>query len=131
MAVAPLPFVFLVGLQLRERIFPLSWVTQARMADLATIVDENIQGARVVKAFAQEEHQIRLLARSARRLRWAGYATADARARWAPLMEALPRLGMALVLLYGLFAMGQINLRRIDGWRDLPYVATMGLAEAA
>jgi ATP-binding cassette subfamily B protein len=100
-AVAPLPLVLLVGLQLRERVFPLSWVTQARMADLATIVDENIQGARVVKAFAQEEHQIRLLARSARRLRWAGTSTADARARWAPLMEGLPRLGMALVLLYG------------------------------
>ena len=100
-AVAPLPLVFMAGIALRERIFPLSWVTQARTADLATIVDENIQGARVVKAFAQEEHQVRLLARSARRLRWAGYATADARARWAPLMEALPRMGMAFVLLYG------------------------------
>ena len=100
-AVAPLPLVFLAGIALRERIFPLSWVTQARTADLATIVDENIQGARVVKAFAQEEHQVKLLARSARRLRWAGYATSDARARWAPLMEALPRMGMAFVLLYG------------------------------
>ena len=72
---------------------------QARQADLATIVDENIQGARVVKAFAQEETQLRLLARAARRLRWAGQETADARARWAPIMEALPRLGLAFVLL--------------------------------
>ena len=43
-AVAPLPLVFMAGIALRERIFPLSWVTQARTADLATIVDENIQG---------------------------------------------------------------------------------------
>ena len=100
-ATAPLPLVFLVGLRLRERVFPLSWVVQSRTADLATIVDENIQGAQVVKAYAQEEHQVRLLARAARRLRWAGTATADARARWAPLMEALPRLGLAFVLLYG------------------------------
>jgi len=27
-----------------------------------------------------------------------------------------------LVLLYGLMASGQIRLRRIDGWRDLPRV---------
>ncbi|RMH81718.1 MAG: ABC transporter ATP-binding protein [Actinomyces sp.] len=100
-AMAPLPLVFVVGLRLRNRVFPLSWVVQARMADLATIVDENIQGARVVRAFAREEDQLRHLARAARRLRWAGTAQADARARHAPLMEALPRLGLALVLLVG------------------------------
>ncbi len=107
-ALAPLPLVLYVAGRLRNRVFPLSWVTQARMADLATIVDENIQGAQIVRAFAREPNQVRLLARSARRLRWAGVATADARARHAPLMEALPRLGLALVLLVG-------GLAAIDG----------------
>ena len=107
-AMAPLPLVLYVGMRLRDRVFPLTWVTQARMADVAMIVDENIQGAQVVRAFAQEQAQVRLLARSARRLRWAGTATADARARHAPLMEALPRLGLALVLLAG-------GLLAIDG----------------
>jgi transposase-like protein len=37
----------------------------------------------------------------------------------------------ALVLLYGLFALGQINMRRIDGWRDLHFLADQDLAEAA
>ena len=105
---APLPLVLYVGIRLRDRVFPLSWVTQARMADMATIVDENIQGAQIVRAFAQEHNQVALLARSARRLRWAGTATADARARHAPIMEALPRLGLALVLLVG-------GLLAIDG----------------
>lgn len=100
-AMAPLPLVLYVGLRLRSRVFPLTWVTQARMADVAMIVDENIQGAQVVRTFAQEQAQIGLLARAARRLRWAGTATADARARHAPIMEALPRLGLALVLLNG------------------------------
>jgi ATP-binding cassette subfamily B protein len=100
-ALAPLPFVFLIGLRLRNRIFPLSWVVQARQADVATIVDENIQGTRVVKAFAQEKRQLQLLANAARRLRWAGTEVADTRARHAPAMEAFPRLGLALVLLYG------------------------------
>ena len=107
-AMAPLPLVLLVGTRLRDRVFPLTWVTQARMADLATIVDENIQGAQIVRTFAQERAQMALLARSARRLRWAGTATADARARYAPVMEALPRLGLALVLLTG-------GLLAIDG----------------
>lgn len=35
---------------------------------------------------------------------------------------ALPSEGAVLVLLYSLMASGQIRLRRIDGWRDLPRV---------
>lgn len=107
-ALAPLPFVFVIGVRLRNRIFPLSWVVQARQADVATIVDENIQGTRVVKAFAQEGRQVQLLAEAARRLRWAGTEVADTRARHAPAMEAFPRLGLALVLLYG-------GIQAIDG----------------
>ena len=107
-ALAPLPFVFLIGLRLRNRIFPLSWVVQARQADVATIVDENIQGTRVVKAFAQEKNQVQQLALAARRLRWAGTVVADTRASHAPAMEAFPRLGLSLVLFYG-------GLQAIDG----------------
>ena len=107
-AMAPLPLVLYVGLRLRNKVFPLTWVTQARMADVAMIVDENIQGAQVVRTFAQEQAQVDLLAGSAQGLRWAGTATADARARHAPLMEALPRFGLALVLLAG-------GLLAIDG----------------
>ncbi|MDP6868708.1 MAG: ABC transporter ATP-binding protein, partial [Acidimicrobiales bacterium] len=41
------------------------------------------------------------LAKAADRLRWAATALIEARARFNPVIEALPRLGMALVLLYG------------------------------
>ncbi|MBT5581741.1 MAG: ABC transporter ATP-binding protein [Acidimicrobiaceae bacterium] len=100
-ALTPLPFVYIIGIRLRNRIFPLSWVVTARQAEVATIVDENIQGIRVVKAFAQERRQVQVLARAARRLRWAGTTLAETRARHAPAMESLPRLGLALVLFYG------------------------------
>ena len=100
-ALAGLPMVFVLGVSLRKRIFPLSWVAQARQAEVATIVDENIQGARVVKAFAQEEAQLQILAEASHRLRWVGAAVADTRARFAPAMEAFPRMGLALVLWYG------------------------------
>jgi len=96
-----MPGVYWSGLKLRQKVFPLSWVVQARMAEMATVVDENIQGVRVVQSFAQEPAQIKLLARAAQRLRWASIETAVNRARWSPIIEALPRAGSALVLLYG------------------------------
>ena len=100
-ALAPLPGVYWFGLRFRNQVFPLSWVTQARMADLATIVDENVNGTRVVKSFAAEERQIALLGRSAQRIQWANVEIAKSRSRWNPLIESLPRLGTAMVVLYG------------------------------
>ena len=99
--VSTMPFVFVLGQKLRDRVFPLSWVTQGRMAEVAMVVDENVNGTRVVKSFAAEFDQIALLARVADRLRWSATALIEARARFNPVIEALPRLGMALVLLYG------------------------------
>ncbi|MET0884090.1 MAG: ABC transporter ATP-binding protein, partial [Acidimicrobiales bacterium] len=111
-AVAALPGVYIVGAKLRDLVFPLSWVIAARQADVATIVDENVNGVRVVKSFAAEERQITGLARAAERLRWANVSQADARATYAPFMENLPRVGLAAVLAYGgwLAIDGQIQI---------------------
>ncbi|MCY4432069.1 MAG: ABC transporter ATP-binding protein [bacterium] len=100
-ALAPLPGVYYFGLKFRNQVFPLSWVTQARMADLATIVDENVNGTRVVKSFAAEKRQIALLGRSAQRIQWTNVEIANSRSRWNPVIESLPRLGTAMVVLYG------------------------------
>jgi len=100
-AVSTLPLVYVYGVKLRNVMFPLSWVVQGRLAEVATTVEENVTGVRVVKAFAGERSQIDQLARQARRLRWASVKVNDARAKYAPLMENLPRLGMAMTLLYG------------------------------
>ena len=100
-ALAPLPGVYWFGLRFRNQVFPLSWVTQARMADLATIVDENVNGTRVVKSFAAEKRQIALLGRSAQRIQWTNVEIANSRSRWNPIIESLPRLGTAMVVLYG------------------------------
>ena len=100
-SLATLPFTYLVTMRLRNITFPLSWIVQGRAAEVTTVVDESIQGARVVKGFAAEQHRLDALARAAQRVRWAGVVQADARARWGPLVENLPRLGLAAVLLYG------------------------------
>ncbi|MDQ3106316.1 MAG: ABC transporter ATP-binding protein/permease [Actinomycetota bacterium] len=100
-ALSPLPFVFLTGLRMRRLMFPISWIVQERQAGVATVVEENVAGARVVKSFAAEQQQVDVLARNARRLEWGQNRQIDVRARYAPIMENLPRLGMAGVLLYG------------------------------
>jgi len=100
-AMVALPGVFVFGQKLRQLVFPISWIIQSRMADVATIVDENINGVRVVKSFAAEGRQVNNLADSAERLRWAQMQAHYARARYNPIIENLPRVGLALMLLYG------------------------------
>jgi ATP-binding cassette subfamily B protein len=99
--IVTLPGVYVLGNRFRAKVFPLSWLTQARMAEVATIVDENVNGIRVVKSFAAEREQITTLSKAATRLRWSSTATALTRARYNPFIEALPRVSMALVLLVG------------------------------
>ena len=75
--------------------FPVSWLIQSRLADVATVVDENINGVRVVKSFAAEDQQLQHLTGAAMRAEWANVKDADIRAKWSPLLENLPRLGQA------------------------------------
>jgi ATP-binding cassette subfamily B protein len=96
-----LPGIYLVGIHMRREMFPLSWMIQSRLAELSTVVDESIQGVRVVKSFAAEKRQIGVLGKVARRVLWAATELVETRATHAPLMENIARLGPAFVLLYG------------------------------
>jgi ATP-binding cassette, subfamily B, bacterial len=98
-----LPITFLVGVAMRKKIYPVSWLIQARLAQIAMLVEENISGVRVVKSFAAEQQELTTLARSADELQWAYIKDADIRGTWAPTLENLPRVGLAIILLYGGF----------------------------
>ncbi len=100
-AMATMPFVFLVGHAMRKSMFPVSWLIQARLADVATIVDENVNGVRVVRSFAAEKEQLRTLAKAADKVQWGYVKDADLRARWTPAVQNLPQVGLALVLAFG------------------------------
>jgi ATP-binding cassette subfamily B protein len=100
-SMATMPLIAVVGVQVRKRLFPISWLEQAMIAQVATTVDENINGVRVVKSFAAEGQQLRQLYKDARRARWTVVQDADTRARWTPVLENLPRIGQALLLLVG------------------------------
>ena len=100
-AMVTMPFVFLVGHRMRKSMFPVSWLIQARLADVATIVDENVNGVRVVRSFAAEQEQLRGLAKAADKVQWGYVKDADLRARWTPAVQNLPQVGLALVLGFG------------------------------
>ncbi|WP_436529468.1 ABC transporter ATP-binding protein [Actinoplanes sp. HUAS TT8] len=100
-AMLTMPAIAVLGVRMRKAIFPVSWLIQARLAGIATVVDENIQGVRIVKAFAAEQRQVDTLASAADRVRWAYTTDARLRSRWIPVMDNMPRLGLALVLLVG------------------------------
>ncbi|WP_242883090.1 ABC transporter ATP-binding protein [Actinomadura litoris] len=101
MAMLPMPLFYVAGKRMQRSMFPVSWLIQARLADVATVVDENVDGVRVVKSFAAERHQLALLQKAATGVRWAYVKDADLRARWTPLVQDLPGVSMAVVLLYG------------------------------
>ena len=96
-----IPLVFFLSVKLRRLTFPLSWLTQARQADVAVIVDENINGQRIVKSFAQELMQVNLLARAAKKLQWVQVRSIDVSAFYNPLIENLSVLGSVFVWVYG------------------------------
>ncbi|MHB1988727.1 MAG: ABC transporter ATP-binding protein [Acidimicrobiales bacterium] len=100
-AMVTMPVVYLVSVKMRKSMFPVSWIIQARLADVATIVDENVSGVRVVKSFAAEDQQLKALARAATGVRWSYIKDADLRARFTPPVQNLPQLGLVLVLLFG------------------------------
>jgi ATP-binding cassette, subfamily B, bacterial len=97
-ALAMMPFLYFVGVRMRKMMFPISWVIQARLAGVATVVDENVNGVRVVKAFAQEDAELHKLADAAKKVEWSYVKDADIRGQFTPWVQNLPQIGLAVVL---------------------------------
>ncbi|HEY4348176.1 MAG TPA: ABC transporter ATP-binding protein, partial [Gaiellaceae bacterium] len=80
---------------------PILRDVQQKMADVATVAEENIVGVHVVKAFAQEQaEQDKFEARSEALFRQSVRANRQ-RAFYVPVLAFLPLLGQAAVLIVG------------------------------
>nr|WP_323746900.1 ABC transporter ATP-binding protein [Catenulispora pinisilvae] len=101
LAMLPMPLLFVSTRRMQRTLAPVSFLVQARLAEVATVVDESVNGVRVVKAFAAERGRVALLQKAATGVSWANVKDADLRARWTPAVQNLPRVGLAFVLLYG------------------------------
>jgi ATP-binding cassette subfamily B protein len=100
-AMATMPLIYWTGIRMRKVLFPVSWVIQSRLAEVATVVDENTNGVRVVKSFAAEEQQLKKMATAADGVQWAYIRDADLRARFSPLIQNLSQVGLVFVLVLG------------------------------
>jgi ATP-binding cassette subfamily B protein len=74
---------------------------QQRIAELTAEAEENVSGVRVVKAFAQEERQLRRFDHAVRRVFDQSMVSTRLRAFYNPFIGFLPQLGLAAVLLIG------------------------------
>ncbi len=95
------PAVGLVALRMRDQVFPATWDAQQQAGEVAGVVDEGVTGVRVVKGFGQEEREVARLAASAERLYRAKMRAVRLRARYQPLLQALPTFGQVAIVALG------------------------------
>jgi ABC-type multidrug transport system fused ATPase/permease subunit len=100
-ALAPMPLVIWVSFRYGRRNRPATQEVQQRIAELTAEAEENISGVRVVKAFAQEERQLRRFSRAVARVFDQSMVSTRLRAFYAPFIGFLPQLGLAGVLFVG------------------------------
>jgi ABC-type multidrug transport system fused ATPase/permease subunit len=101
LALAPAPLVILTAVRFTRQSRPAMQEVQQRMAELTAEAEENVTGIRVVKAFAQEDHQFTRFQGSVTRLFDQSIKSTRIQAFFSPLIGALPQLGTAAVLLAG------------------------------
>jgi ATP-binding cassette subfamily B protein len=100
-ALAPTPFVIWVAFMYGRRNRPATQEVQQRIAELTADAEENVSGVRVVKAFAQEERQLRRFNRSVARVFHQSMISTRLRAFYSPFIAFLPQLGLAALLFVG------------------------------
>jgi ABC-type multidrug transport system fused ATPase/permease subunit len=100
-ALAPTPFVIWIAFRYGQRNRPASQEVQQRIAELTADAEENIGGVRVVKAFAQEQRQLRRFSGTVARVFDQSMVSTRLRAFYSPFIGFLPQLGLAALLLVG------------------------------
>ena len=98
---APMPIAVWIGFRYGGHNRPASQEVQQRIAELTAAAEENVSGVRVVKAFAQEERQMRRFNHAVRRVFEQSMVSTRLRAFYNPLLEFLPQLGLAAVTVVG------------------------------
>ena len=84
------PALFVVSYRMRLKVFPATWDGQQREGEVAEIVDEDVNGVRVVKAFGQEERELRRMVGIVQTLYGVRMRATRLQARYQPLLESIP-----------------------------------------
>ena len=102
---------------------------QQRMADVATVAEENIVGVHVVKSFAQEQSEAAKFDEKTEAVFRRSVDANRQRSLYVPLLSFLPLIAQAIVLLYGgrMVASGELALNSFFTFNVLVLMLVMPL----
>ncbi|MEV0640157.1 ABC transporter ATP-binding protein [Streptomyces sp. NPDC050619] len=112
-SIAIVPMVLGVSYRMRWKVFPATWDAQQRVGDVVQIVDEDLNGVRVVKAFGREEQELKRVTEASRALYGSQMRLVRLQARYQPVLQAVPVFGQVAILAFG-------------GWMALRHEITVG-----
>jgi ABC-type multidrug transport system fused ATPase/permease subunit len=100
-ATAITPFIVILAYRYSTVSHPILRDIQQKMADVATVAEENIVGVHVVKSFAQERTETEKFAQRSEAVFRRSVDANRQRALYVPLLSFLPLVAQAAVLLVG------------------------------
>ncbi|HEX3748934.1 MAG TPA: ABC transporter ATP-binding protein [Streptosporangiaceae bacterium] len=107
------PVVTVLSYRMRSRVFPASWDAQQREGDVVQMVDECLNGVRVVKAFGQERRELQRVTGASQLLYGSQVREVRLQARFQPVLQAMP-------------ALGQVAILALGGWMALRHQISLG-----
>jgi ABC-type multidrug transport system fused ATPase/permease subunit len=128
-ATAVTPFIVVLAYRYSAVSHPVLRDVQQRMADVATVAEENIVGVHVVKSFAQERSELDKFAERSENVFRRSMDANRQRAIYVPLLSFLPLVAQASVLLVGgrMVANGQLGFSSFFAFNVLTLMLVMPL----
>lgn len=101
LALSTMPFIIWRALYLGVRLRPMALIIQKQLAKVTTRLEQNLRGIRIVKAFTQEDAEIKKFSRDNHR--WFSLSARSARLQAfnGPLIDLIANLGTVIVIGYG------------------------------
>ena len=128
-ATAVTPLIVVLAYRYSTVSHPVLRDVQQRMADVATVAEENIVGVHVVKSFAQERGELSKFSERSERVFERSVDANRQRAVYVPLLSFLPLVAQAAVLLVGgrMVANGQLGFNSFFAFNVLTLMLVMPL----
>ncbi|MEM2906436.1 MAG: ABC transporter ATP-binding protein [Candidatus Bathyarchaeia archaeon] len=112
LALSPAPVLLYLTLRFSKRVHEVFYNVQMKLGALTAVLQENIAGVRVVRAFASESHEEEKFRRANREYVDAVVTAAKIRALYMPFMDFIVAAGTVFIIWYGgsLVVAGQLSL---------------------